>query len=59
MGPPSVRKIANLRLKVVPWGSFSPLREDVVASSKSKAEGGTGVAEEFWKWNEEQVKPYV
>ncbi|KAK7755743.1 short-chain alcohol dehydrogenase [Diatrype stigma] len=44
---------------IAPWGRFSPIREDLVASSKSKAEGGTGAAEEFWAWSEQQIKPYV
>ncbi|RYP75977.1 hypothetical protein DL771_002049 [Monosporascus sp. 5C6A] len=44
---------------VVPWGRFDSIREDLVVSSRSKAEGGTGVAEEFWKWSEEQIKPYL
>ncbi|RYO82324.1 hypothetical protein DL766_003119 [Monosporascus sp. MC13-8B] len=44
---------------VVPWGRFDSIRDDLVVSSKSKAEGGTGIAEEFWKWSEEQIKPYL
>lgn len=53
----------NVKLKikkVIPWGRFAPaLRQDLVASLKTKAEGGTGIAAEFWEWSEEQVKPYV
>ncbi|RYP46800.1 hypothetical protein DL768_007042 [Monosporascus sp. mg162] len=44
---------------IVPWGRFGSIRNDLVISSKSRAEGGTGVAEEFWKWSEEQIKPYL
>ncbi|RYP80655.1 hypothetical protein DL769_002337 [Monosporascus sp. CRB-8-3] len=44
---------------IIPWGRFDSIRDDLVVSSKSKAEGGTGVAEEFWKWSEEQIKPYL
>lgn len=44
---------------VVPWGRFMKIRSDLVAASKSKAEGGTGIAESFWEWNEEQVKSFV
>ncbi|KUJ17225.1 NAD(P)-binding protein [Mollisia scopiformis] len=44
---------------VVPWGRFAPLREDYEASFKSKDEGGTGLAREFWEWTEEQVKAYL
>jgi len=35
------------------------IRSDLVEASKSKAEGGTGIAEQFWDWNEEQVKSYL
>jgi len=34
------------------------MREDIENASKSVAEGGTGGAEKFWEWNEEQVKPF-
>lgn len=45
---------------VAPWGRFAPsLREDLVASLKTKAEGGKGVAAKFWEWSEEQVKNYT
>jgi retinol dehydrogenase-12 len=36
-----------------------PIRADLVAASKSEAEGGTGLAQKFWKWTEEQTKPYL
>jgi hypothetical protein len=42
-----------------PWGRFEAQRADLENGSKSKAEGGTGIAEKFWKWSEEQVKPYA
>lgn len=45
---------------IAPWGRFAPsLREDLVASLKTEAEGGTGVAAKFWEWSEEQVKNYT
>jgi len=44
---------------VVPWGRFMKLRKDLVQGSKSEAEGGTGIAEKFWEWNEEQIKPFL
>ncbi|TVY91721.1 putative oxidoreductase [Lachnellula willkommii] len=44
---------------IQPWGRFAELRQDVVDSIKSEAEGGTGVAARFWEWNEEQVKAYL
>ncbi|KAF6838340.1 short-chain dehydrogenase [Colletotrichum plurivorum] len=44
---------------IVPWGRFYAIRDDLVQGSKSREEGGTGLAEDFWKWTEEQVKPYL
>ncbi|KAL6835567.1 short chain dehydrogenase reductase [Trichoderma sp. SZMC 28015] len=44
---------------IQPWGRFSSQRPDLVEGSKSKAEGGTGIAEKFWEWSEEQVKPFM
>jgi hypothetical protein len=49
---------ANLDL-VVPWGRFMKIRKDLLEASKTKAEGGTGLAEKFWEWNEEQIKAYL
>ncbi|KAF4975347.1 hypothetical protein FZEAL_7854 [Fusarium zealandicum] len=43
---------------VVPWGRFLPIRSDLQKGSLSESEGGTGIAEKFWAWSEEQVKPY-
>ncbi|KAI1823487.1 NAD(P)-binding protein [Xylaria intraflava] len=45
---------------IIPWGRFGGIRRDLAASAKSSTEpGGTGVAERFWEWTEEQVKPYL
>ncbi|TQN71544.1 putative oxidoreductase [Colletotrichum shisoi] len=44
---------------VVPWGRFYAIREDLVQGSKSREEGGTGLAEDFWKWTEQQVEKYL
>jgi NAD(P)-dependent dehydrogenase (short-subunit alcohol dehydrogenase family) len=45
----------------VPWGGrWHPApREDVLASLKSKDEGGTGLAAEFWNWCEAETKPFA
>ncbi|KAM0469103.1 hypothetical protein ACHAP7_010215 [Fusarium lateritium] len=43
---------------VVPWGRFMPIRPDLQKGALPESEGGTGMAEWFWKWSEEQVKPY-
>lgn len=34
-------------------------RSDLVAATKDKSEGGTGVAAQFWNWNEAQIKPFL
>lgn len=47
------------RMAVVPWGRFSDIREDLALGSRPESEGGTGIAEKFWQWSEEQVKSYV
>ncbi|KAI1376884.1 short-chain dehydrogenase [Hypoxylon crocopeplum] len=44
---------------IVPWGRFSDIRTDLLQGSRPQSEGGTGIAQKFWEWTEEQVKPYV
>ena len=45
---------------VAPWGRINHhLRKDLVLAQRTEEEGGTGVAEKFWEWTDEQVKPYV
>ncbi|RYP83763.1 hypothetical protein DL769_001295 [Monosporascus sp. CRB-8-3] len=44
---------------VVPWGRFMRSRKDLQEATKTKAEGGSGIAKEFWEWNEKQVEPYL
>lgn len=42
------------------WGRWrGNLRKDVLEGLKTKEEGGTGLAAEFWDWCEEQTKGYV
>lgn len=44
----------------IPWGRWHPSpRQDVLESMKTKEEGGTGLAAEFWGWCEEQTKGYA
>jgi NAD(P)-dependent dehydrogenase (short-subunit alcohol dehydrogenase family) len=44
----------------IPWGRWhGNLRKDILDALKSKANGGTGQADEFWKWCELQTKPYM
>jgi NAD(P)-dependent dehydrogenase (short-subunit alcohol dehydrogenase family) len=44
---------------VLPWGTWqlSPKKE-LAASLKTREEGGTGLAREFWDWCEEHSKGY-
>lgn len=45
---------------VIPWGRWHPkLRQDILDSMKSRSQGGTGLAEEFWKWCDDQTRVYL
>ncbi|PVI04821.1 NAD(P)-binding protein [Periconia macrospinosa] len=44
---------------IVPWGRFMKIRKDLYEATKSKSEGGTGIAKEFWEWSEKQVEAYL
>lgn len=44
---------------VIPWGRFAKIRSDLDEGSRSVSEGGTGVAEKWYDWCLEQVKPYA
>jgi retinol dehydrogenase-12 len=41
-----------------PWGRIGKLRQDIL-DGRSKEDGGTGKAEAFWRWSEEEVSPYI
>jgi NAD(P)-dependent dehydrogenase (short-subunit alcohol dehydrogenase family) len=42
------------------WGRWQKSsRVDIVAGLKSEKEGGTGIAEKFWVWCEEQCKDFL
>ncbi|KAF4973192.1 hypothetical protein FSARC_444 [Fusarium sarcochroum] len=41
---------------ISPWGRLWHALPDMVAGSKTEAEGGTGHARRFWQWTEGQVK---
>lgn len=44
----------------LPWGRWhSSPRKDILEGLKTKEEGGTGLAAEFWGWCEEQTKEYA
>jgi len=44
---------------IAPWGRLWKVSKEMVSASKIKAEGGTGIARQFWDWTEDQIKPYV
>ncbi|KAI8628713.1 short-chain dehydrogenase [Xylariaceae sp. FL1651] len=44
---------------IVPWGRFDNIRKDLLEGSQPEEEGGTGIAQKFWKWSEEQTSPYA
>ncbi|KAM0560004.1 hypothetical protein ACHAPJ_003960 [Fusarium lateritium] len=41
---------------ISPWGRLWHALPDMVAGSKTEAEGGTEHARRFWQWSEEQMK---
>lgn len=43
---------------VAPWGQLWRLSREMQDAAKSKSQGGSGVASEFWEWCEEQWEPY-
>jgi NAD(P)-dependent dehydrogenase (short-subunit alcohol dehydrogenase family) len=44
----------------IPWGRWHPApKKDILESLKTREEGGTGLAAEFWTWCEEQTKEYA
>lgn len=34
-------------------------RSDLIAASKPKPEGGSGIAQQFWDWCEQQARPHT
>ena len=44
---------------IAPWGRLGHNRPDIEASLKSKAEGGSGKAEQFWQYCERETKQYM
>ncbi|KAI1102528.1 hypothetical protein F4804DRAFT_312796 [Jackrogersella minutella] len=43
---------------IAPWGMMWKVSKEMVDASKTIAEGGTGIARQFWAWTEEQVRIY-
>ncbi|KAI9660957.1 MAG: hypothetical protein M1821_009284 [Bathelium mastoideum] len=45
---------------IVPWGRLHPApRADLLGALKSREEGGSGRASEFWDWCEGQTKDFI
>ncbi|KAI0097590.1 hypothetical protein GGR51DRAFT_463339 [Nemania sp. FL0031] len=51
--------LSNSGSWVVPWGRFMNIRHDLEQGKKTKEEGGTGIAGQFWDWNDQQVQGYM
>jgi retinol dehydrogenase-12 len=43
---------------IAPWGRVLRVRNDIEAGTKTKAEGGSGVAEKLWAWCEKESAQY-
>ncbi|KAI1012029.1 hypothetical protein LB503_004352 [Fusarium chuoi] len=44
----------------IPWGRWHPSpRKDLVQSLKTKEDGGSGIAADFWDWCDQQTKEFV
>ncbi|RYP67411.1 hypothetical protein DL771_007242 [Monosporascus sp. 5C6A] len=44
---------------VAPWGKLWTVSKEMIAASKTKSEGGTGAARDFWDWTEAQVNQHI
>ncbi|KAI1125037.1 short-chain dehydrogenase [Nemania abortiva] len=44
---------------IIPWGRIGNIRWDLLEGSRPEEEGGTGFAQRFWKWSEEQTSRYA
>lgn len=44
---------------IVPWGRIGRLRGDIELALKSNEEGGSGQAEEFWRWCERETSDFM
>jgi retinol dehydrogenase-12 len=51
--------LENTGAWVAPFGRLMRIRKDLKEASVPKAEGGSGTAEQFWDWNEDQVRSYL
>ncbi|KAI1421368.1 hypothetical protein F5Y12DRAFT_35134 [Xylaria sp. FL1777] len=44
---------------IVPFGRFMRPRKDLKEATRTRTEGGSGIAREFWEWNEDQIWPFL
>ena len=44
---------------VITWGRIANLNKHLAEGLKSKLDGGTGAAQRFYDWCEEESKPYM
>ncbi|KAI6085582.1 retinol dehydrogenase 12 [Hypoxylon rubiginosum] len=44
---------------IIPYGRFGHLRKDIEAACKLEQNGGTGNAQKFWEWSENEVQPFT
>ena len=44
---------------IKPWGRKGTVRADIEESLRTKADGGTGQAEVFWKWCEKTTEKFL
>ncbi|KAJ3462252.1 hypothetical protein MRS44_010805 [Fusarium solani] len=50
---------AMFKYGVIPFGRIGKIKSSLQDGTKDESEGGTGTAQKFWEWQEEQVKPYL
>jgi hypothetical protein len=52
--------LENNGCHVIPWGKIGKeLRQDLKEAVKTKEEGGSGRAKEFWEWCEETTRQFL
>jgi retinol dehydrogenase-12 len=45
---------------VIPFGRIGTVsRKDMVTGTRTREEGGSGVAKDFWEWTEKQIEQYT
>ncbi|KAI1489290.1 retinol dehydrogenase 12 [Biscogniauxia mediterranea] len=44
---------------IAPWGRIEPLRRDIDKACRTVDDGGTGNAQAFWEWSEQQVEMFA